>query len=116
MAAGDEDLKQLLARIKDCRAELRGIGIVLRGSVTKRYMPCGKKGCRCQAEPPRLHGPYYQWTRKVKGKTQTVRLKPDEASVYSDWIASRQRLEQIIARWEAIGIEAAQLIREKSRR
>lgn len=116
IAINDEDIQQLLNRIDDFRGELKDIGIVLRGSVSKRYMPCGKKGCRCMAEPPQLHGPYYQWTRKVGGRTKTVRLKPDEAAVLSAWIESRQRLEKVIAKWEAVGIEAVELIRDLSQR
>jgi len=27
--------------------------------------------CRCHADPPQLHGPYHQWTRKKNGKTAT---------------------------------------------
>ena len=37
------------------------------GSVVKRFMPCGKPSCRCMGEPPRLHGPYYQWSYKLRG-------------------------------------------------
>ena len=114
MPIEERDFQQLLPRIAALRSEVKDIGIVLRGTVSKRYMPCGKKGCRCMAEPPVLHGPYYQWTRKVEGRTRTVRLKPDEAAVLSEWIESRKRLEQIIAKWEAIGIEAAELIQDLS--
>lgn len=78
-------------------------------------MPCGKKGCRCQAVPPALHGPYYQWTTKVDGKTKTVRLTRDQAHAYQAWIENGRRLNQLLAEWEAIGFEAAYEIREKSR-
>ncbi len=39
------------------------------------YRSCGKPGCACKALPPRLHGPYYQWTRKVDGKTAELMLQ-----------------------------------------
>ncbi len=38
-------------------------------SVASRHTRCGKAGCRCQADPPRLHGPYRQWTAIIDGKT-----------------------------------------------
>jgi hypothetical protein len=50
------------------------VGYALRGTITKCLMPCGKPTCRCKADPPLLHGPYYLWTRRVAGKTRTVRL------------------------------------------
>ena len=115
MPADDQGLLDLLTRVAACKEDLQDIGLVLRGSVVERYMPCGKKGCRCQADPAALHGPYYQWTRKVGGKTQTIRLRPEEAKLYVEWIASRRHLEAVIARWEALGLEAAELIRLKPR-
>jgi hypothetical protein len=103
----------LLAEIEQLKAALGEIGIVLRGSVTERYMPCGRAGCRCQATPPRLHGPYFQWTTKVEGKTRTVRLRAGEVPLYREWIANGRKLDQIIRDWEQTGLTAADLIREK---
>ena len=40
-------------------AELATIGFISPGSVVSRYTSCGKPGCRCQADPPQRHGPYY---------------------------------------------------------
>jgi hypothetical protein len=65
-------------------------------------MPCGKPGCACQATPPALHGPYYQWTRKVHGKTVTVRLNPAQARLMTGWIANGRRLDRLVARLEAV--------------
>jgi hypothetical protein len=103
----------LLAEIERLKDAFSEIGIVLRGSVTERYMPCGRPGCRCQAKPPTLHGPYFQWTTKVKGKTRTVRLTPEEVPLYREWIANGRKLDQIIRDWEQTGLAAARLIHEK---
>ena len=56
---------------------LAEVGFVLPGTMTERLARCGKPNCRCHAEPPVLHGPYHQWTRKVTAKTVT-RLMSDE--------------------------------------
>jgi len=53
-------------------------GPALPGTLTVRAYACGKPGCRCHADPPRLHGPYAEWTRKIAGKTVTRRLTPAE--------------------------------------
>ena len=53
-------------------AELAAIarsGMVLPGSITQRRTRCGRRNCGCHADPPRLHGPYWQWTRKIAAKT-----------------------------------------------
>src|SRR5215467_3471204 len=55
-------------------AELAAAGFALPGTLTVRAYACGKPGCRCHASPPRLHGPYAEWTRKIDGKTVTRRL------------------------------------------
>ena len=49
-------------------AAIAAIDAVLPGSIVIRRMRCGKAACRCKADPPTLHGPYIQWTRKVAGK------------------------------------------------
>ncbi|MBA3278243.1 MAG: hypothetical protein H0U22_05895, partial [Geodermatophilaceae bacterium] len=66
-------------------AELAGIGFISPGSLVLRETSCGKSGCRCQGDPPRRHGPYYQWSRAVAGKTVSRRLDEHEADLYRDW-------------------------------
>ena len=107
------DLDNLLADIAQVKLDLGDLGVVLRGTVTERYMPCGRKGCKCQAVPATLHGPYFQWTTKVDGKTKTVRLRPEEARFYREWIANGRKLDQVIKAWEQTGIAAAEIIRGK---
>jgi len=107
---------ELRARLVRCKEEVWDVGLVLRGSVTQRWTSCGKSGCRCQAEPPRLHGPYYQWTTKVSGKTKTLRLRADEVDTFRAWIAEGRRLDGLVASWKELSFEAVQQIREISRR
>lgn len=78
------------------------VGLLRRGSLVRRFMPCGKSGCRCQAQPPQLHGPYYQWTRKVSGTTVTVRLGPREAALVAEWIDNGRRLDRIVKQMEQV--------------
>jgi len=85
---------------------LSRVGYFRRGTLLKRFMPCGKPGCACQASPPRLHGPYYQWTRKVEGKTVTVRLTSEQASLLAGWIAVGRQLNRIIDQMERLSLRA----------
>lgn len=91
-------------------AELTQIGFISPGSVVVRYTTCGKSGCRCQADPPQRHGPYYQYSRAVAGKTISRRLTEPEADLYRGWIANRRRLEQIIAQLEQTSAAAGELL------
>jgi hypothetical protein len=90
-----QDAKRLAryeAELKRLAAQLADIGFVSRGSLIRRYTSCGNPGCRCQAEPPQLHGPYWQWTTAVAGKTVTRRVTDEQIPLYQAWIANRRRL------------------------
>jgi hypothetical protein len=105
-----DDLTQLRRRHQALAARLGQIGFALPGSLTRRYTYCGKPGCRCQASPPRPHGPYYQLTRKVAGKTVTTRLTEGQAARYAEWIANQRELRRMLGEMEQISRQAAQLI------
>lgn len=71
---------------------LAGAGFALPGTLLERTMTCGKPKCRCKADPPQLHGPYHQWTRKVDGKTVTLNITDDQLARYGPWFANAQAL------------------------
>jgi hypothetical protein len=52
--------------------------------------------------PPRLHGPYWQWTAKVAGRTVTRRLSDAEAARYTEWIANDRRLRRTMAQMREV--------------
>lgn len=91
--------------------ELASIGPACPGSLIKRFMPCGKPSCRCAKDPEARHGPYFEWTRKVGGKTVSVRLSRAQAPIYKEWIKNDRRLEKIIGRLRALGVKMAELRR-----
>src|SRR2546428_8499238 len=91
------------------------VGLFRRGCLVRRFMPCGKPGCRCQAAPPKLHGPYYQWTRKVGGKTATVRLSQQEAKLLEEWIANGRRLDRLIGLMEGVSLRRTDRLLKKLR-
>jgi len=63
-----ESLAGYEQRYRELAAQLPTIGMIHSGSVTRRYTRCATPGCKCHADPPQPHGPYYQWTAKVNGK------------------------------------------------
>ena len=103
-------------RFEALKRAVADLGLIRRGSVTRRFMPCGRAGCRCQATPPELHGPYYQWTRKVRGKTVTVRLTREEAQLLEDWIANGRQLDAIIAQMEAVSMRLTERLLRQLRK
>lgn len=96
-------------------AELATIGFISPGSVVVRHTSCGKAGCRCQGDPPQRHGPYYQWSRAVAGKTVSRRLNEAQVELYRDWIANRQRIDTLITKMEETSAAAAELLLREQR-
>lgn len=96
-------------RYRELAAQLADIGMISAGSLTRRYTRCTSPGCKCRADPPEPHGPYWQWTRKIDGKTVTRRLTPAEAKLYRQWIANDRRMRRIIEQMRTIAAKAADI-------
>ena len=88
-------------------AELASLGLALPGTLIQRHVRCGKPGCRCHADPPVLHGPYWQWTRKTGGKTITRLVSDDQLDDYRQWLDNHRRLRALVAELEALTLAIA---------
>jgi hypothetical protein len=106
-------LQQYQDTYRSLAAELAQIGFIRPGSLVSRTTSCGKPGCRCQGDPPQRHGPYYQWSRAIAGKTISRRLNESEADLYRDWIANWHHLEQI-TQMEEVSAAAAEILLRQS--
>jgi hypothetical protein len=95
------------ARAASIAAELASIGLALPGTLIERRVRCGKPGCRCHADPPVLHGPYWQWTRKTGGKTVTRLVADDQLGDYREWLDNDRRLRALVAELEALTLAIA---------
>jgi hypothetical protein len=92
-----------LARIT---AELAAAaGPALPGTLTVRAYACGKPNCRCHADPPRLHGPYAEWTRKIAGKTVTRRLSPAELTEYQPLFDNAKKIRALLAELQDLTLQ-----------
>jgi hypothetical protein len=87
--------------------EIDRAGWFLRGSLLQVANRCGKPSCRCKGDPPRPHGPYWQWTRKVNGKTVSVRLTDEQAGLVTGWIENAKSFDHRVAELEALSAEVA---------
>ncbi len=103
-------LETIERRYRALAAKLADVGFISPGSLVVRETSCGKPGCRCGADPPRRHGPYYQWSRAVVGKTQSRRLTEPQADLYRQWIANRRRLEEIVTEMETLSATAGEIL------
>jgi hypothetical protein len=88
-------------------AELASLGLALPGTLIQRNVRCGRANCRCHADPPVLHGPYWQWTRKAGGKTITRLVPDDQLDDYRQWLDNHRRLRALVAELEALTLAIA---------
>jgi hypothetical protein len=93
-------------RAREILAELAQIGYALPGSIVQRSTACGRPGCRCQADPPVLHGPYLSWIRKTGGKPVTRKLTPEQEQRYRPWFDNARRLHQLVSELQALSVQA----------
>lgn len=103
-------LAALQRRYRALAAQVADVGYVAAGSITHRYTRCANTNCRCRADPPQMHGPYWQWSAKVDGKTVTRRLSQPEAELYQEWIDNDRQLRAITAQMRQVAAEARDLI------
>jgi hypothetical protein len=88
--------------------QLAGIDYALPGSIVARMMHCGNHRCRCRADPPQLHGPYLQWTRKIDGKTVTKILSAEQLNRYQPWLDNARRLRELVTELETLTVRAVE--------
>jgi len=95
---------------QDLKRAILSLGFARPGSLVRRYMPCGNPACRCMGRPPQLHGPYYQWTHKIRGKTVTMRLSEAQARRCTQWIDNHRELKRLLRKMEALSLKETDLI------
>ena len=95
------------ARAAAIAAELAATGLALPGTLIQRHVRCGKPRCSCHADPPVLHGPYWQWTRKLAGKTITRLVSDEQLNDYRQWLDNHRRLRALVAELEALTLAIA---------
>ena len=93
------------ARFETLKGQVLTLGLVRPGSVVRRFMPCGNPACHCMEQPPRLHGPYHQWTHKIAGKTKTVRLSAKQAALCREWSRNHKRLKRLLHQMEQLSLK-----------
>ncbi len=93
-------------RFAELRRQLQDLGYFCKGTILERRMKCGQPNCGCHQDPSKRHGPYWEWTYKLDGKTVNVKLTPDAGPIYK--VASQQyrHLKSLLNRLERLSHKA----------
>ncbi len=99
--------RSVAAQQRRIAAALGEIGFALPGSLTVKAYRCGntKANCRCRADPPRLHGPYAFWTRKVDGKTVSRILSDEELAEYQPLFDNARKVRELVNQLQELTME-----------
>jgi phosphoribosylaminoimidazole-succinocarboxamide synthase len=90
---------------QELKRQILALGWARPGSLIRRYMPCGNPACRCMSKQPRLHGPYFQWSHKIGGKTRSLRLSEDQARMAKEWAENYRKLKRLLRRMERFALQ-----------
>ncbi len=89
--------EQTLQRIQ---TQLAQLGPVLPGSLSEQWNVCGTPGCRCKAPAnPRKHGPYYQLSFTVAGKSSTLFVPKADLGEVRRRLQRYQRFKTLTTDW-----------------
>ncbi|NLG19395.1 MAG: hypothetical protein GX556_18900 [Fibrobacter sp.] len=83
-------------RISAIHKKLISLGPMLPGSISEQWNVCGTPGCVCKAkENPVKHGPYYQLSFSVKGRSSTMFIKPENLADAKRMVARYKKFKEL---------------------
>ena len=102
---------ELLWRIERVKAEIAKLGDLRPGKVSVQYNTCGTPNCRCKADPPKRHGPYYQLNYTRGGRSRTETVHPEHLAQVEAQTKNYQELQTLLDQWIDAAIELDRLRR-----
>src|ERR1017187_4057253 len=96
-------------QIEKTKLALVALGDMRPGSLSTQYNVCGKPGCRCKADPPEKHGPYYQVSFTRKGKSSSKFVKKENLPEVRKQIKNYERMKLLTDTWIELATELSNL-------
>jgi hypothetical protein len=102
-----------LEELEEKRSELLekflSLGDLRRGTLTKRYLACGKGGCHCTQANSKGHGPKYSLTYKVKAKTKTEYIAFQDTGQVNEQLSEHRRFVELCQEFIEVSEEICRL-------
>ena len=95
----------LQRQIEKIKRDLAALGDLRPGSLSTQYNVCGSPGCRCKADPPVKHGPYYQLSNTRKGKSSTKFVKKEDLTTVRKQLKNYERMKLLMEKWIDLAME-----------
>jgi hypothetical protein len=103
--------REIARRIAAIKRELCALGPLRPGSITRQYNVCGSPSCRCKANPPQRHGPYYQLSYTHQRKSSSEFVREQDLEELQRQLDNYARLRALVDEWVGLEIQAARLAR-----
>jgi len=113
MAISQESLEK---RIQNIKHQIGELGDLRPGALSKQYNICGSPNCRCKADPPLKHGPYYQISFTRHGRSSSQFVREEDLDEVQQQLENYRQLRQLVDEWITLSAELSGLrLREKRR-
>ncbi len=111
MAVSAESLEK---RIQSLKHQISQLGDLRPGALSKQYNICGNPNCRCKADPPVKHGPYYQISFTRHGKSSSQFVREEDLVEVQQQLENYRLLRQLVDEWITLSGQLSSLrLREK---
>jgi len=97
-----------LERLRALREQINAVDLICSGNLLRRTKTCGKPACRCATDPSGRHGPYWEWTRRERGRLVHRVVSPQHAAALAGAIRDGRRIRALLRRWERESIRILQ--------
>ena len=83
---------------KKIKEEILKSGKFHPGKISLQYTVCNKPNCACKAKKnPKKHGPYYQLSYSVKGKSRTRFIQPKDVDKVTEYVNEYNRIKGLLS-------------------
>ena len=90
-------MERIQQRIEEIKGEIKDLGPMHPGSISKQYNICGSAGCTCKdAKRPKKHGPYYQLSYTWRGRSSSKFIRPDQLAGIREKVETYKRIRALM--------------------
>ena len=83
-------------KIEQLKQQLLNLGPVLPGSISEQWNVCGTPSCKCKdSKNPKKHGPYYQLSFSVSGRSSSMFIKKQDISEARKRVRNYQEFKKL---------------------
>lgn len=83
-------------KIGQLKQKLVNLGAVLPGSISEQWNVCGTPSCKCKdSKNPKKHGPYYQLSFSVGGRSSSMFIKKEDISEARKRVRNYQEFKKL---------------------